>query len=96
MTQQIAGMVSYRMKEIEERRLAVVPGTDAEPCGRCYEKVAVSPAMYRLLSHNPTALWCWECLWEVGPPGINFVATRAMIDEALLMARLNRDGGPIH
>lgn len=92
-------MVSMRAKTIEEERLALVPGTTTDRCHRCGEKIVLSPGMLKELNRSDARLWCWECLWELHPSHINFVQTREMIFETLLVQRLERqirEGGPIH
>ena len=70
-------MVSMRVDEIEEAGLALVPGTVLDRrCTRCGEKIALSPAMLRAFNGGLPEVWCWPCLWEVHPEGVNFRRAR--------------------
>ena len=56
----IGGVVSMRAKEIEERQLAIIPGSVSDPCYRCGELIVVTPAMQNIRRREHCEPWCWR------------------------------------
>lgn len=95
MTRRIAGVITLRVAFVEERGLALIPGSTSDGCYRCGEELVVTPAMQGLRREHGAHPWCWNCVWEVNPGGFNLAATQEIIDEAALLHRLNTWEGPI-
>lgn len=91
-----AGLVSIRKDEIEERGLALIPGTTWEGCSRCGEKIAMSPAMQGIRRGRGLVPWCWDCVYETNPHGFALAADRSVIEESITLRRLESREGPIH
>lgn len=97
---QIEGVVSMRWREAERLSRVMLPGTRPEPCERCGEKVAVTPAMRAALFDLQKQPWCYECVEETHPEGYGRVVSLATIIEAITLDRIERElartEGPVH
>ncbi len=85
----LGGIVSLRRRELERRGFLVFPGTTYEPCSRCGNHVAMSPAMHGVAARENVRPFCYECVAELNPKGARLTLDRGVLLEVIALNQMS-------